>query len=109
METTPIICIDNAKFDRDRKKAYEHYHANSYGYSEYQAEDFCSGYEKGYYKAIDEIRLQYNTDRLREQAALHALQGLIAQGTATCSPKHIAERAVSFADALINELNQPKQ
>lgn len=95
------------KYYTDRDKAYEQYRANNnYNTSEYMEQDFLNGYDYGYTMAL----LNDTEERhLREKAAIAAMQGLLAQGTATCSPEHIAKRAVSFADALIQELNQPKQ
>lgn len=45
----------------------------------------------------------------RFQAAMQAMQGLIASGLyQTNSADFIARRAVAYADALLNELNKPK-
>lgn len=94
------------KYYKARREAYEEYYDNTKGTSEYMEQDFMEGFDYGYNAAMME---NAEERQLREQAAIAAMQGMLANGGVTCSPDHIAQRSVAFADALINELNTPKQ
>lgn len=59
METTqPIPQTENGC-----QEAYQHYHANSYGYSEWQETDFKAGYNEGYNKGYQEAILTLDQSR----------------------------------------------
>ncbi len=99
------------KYYTDRDKAYEQYRANNnYNTSEYMEQDFLNGYDYGYTMAI----LNDTEERhLREKAAIAAMQGMLASCDHIYDSdmylKSTASCAVRQADALITELNQPKQ
>ena len=87
-------------YDQALKEAFADHIANSGGRSEYMKPDFDAGFSAGYNAA-----LQDRERELRERAAIAAMQGMLAHGTATCSLEFIAERAVNLGTALINQLN----
>ena len=87
-------------YNQARKEAFADHIANSGGRSEYMKIDFDAGFSAGYNAA-----LQDRERELRERAAIAAMQGMLAHGTATCSLEFIAERAVNLGTALINQLN----
>ncbi len=120
--TTPI------PYDQAVTEAYKHYHANTYGYSEYQEQDYKAGYADGYNAALNNVALRNRQDSLREQVAIAAMQGFISNPTWMANladvywkkykdneiatqalTRELAKSATECADALITQLNTPKQ
>lgn len=83
------------------EKCWEAYKSNNgYTVSEYMETDYKSGFEDGWKANPDRV------GSLRERAAIAAMQGLLAHGTASCSKGFVAREAVVLADILINELKK---
>ena len=92
-------------YDQAREEAFADHVANSGGRSEYMQVDFDAGFSAGYNAAMNNVALRKRDEALRERAAIAAMQGLLAHGTATCSSDFIAGRAVDLGNALVNQLN----
>ena len=83
-------------------KAYVDYKADNPCSTEFMEMDFKAGFRRGYEAAE-------SSNGLRERAAMAAMQGILAHGTATCSVEFVAGKSVALADALIARLNKPRQ
>lgn len=57
-------------------------------------------------KEIEQMYLQYEWETVKHQAAISAMQALIIKGSHTLAPNVAANDAVSFADALVKELQK---
>lgn len=83
-------------------EAYAAYKTDNPCASEFMETDFKAGFRRGFVAAE-------SSNDLRKRAAIAAMQGILAYGTATCSVEFVAGKAVALADALVAELNKPKQ
>ena len=93
-----------------RDGCWKEYREDNPDMSEYMERDYKDGFHDGWHaamKAVDERNTEKcrHERELREQAAIAAMQGMLAHGTATCSNEFIARTAVGIADALVKELN----
>ena len=89
-------------YHQAKKEAFDEYIANTGGRSEYMKPDFDAGFAAGYNAALHD-----RGRKLRERAAIAAMQGVLAShkyGQCFHAPS-VADNAVKCADALINQLN----
>ena len=87
-------------------KAYAAYKAENPCTSEFMETDFKAGFRRGFVAAE-------SSNDLRKRAAIAAMQGILASldhpYDSDFDIKEIAHLAVRQAEALVNELNKPKQ
>ncbi len=104
----------NTELPKDYRTArdgcWKEYREDNPDMSEYMERDYKGGFHDGWHaamKAVEERNTEkYRHEReLRERAAIAAMQGMLAHGTASCSKEFVARTAVGIADALINQLN----
>lgn len=88
-------------YDQALKESFAEYVAKTPGQSAYMKMDFDAGFAAGWNAALHD-----RERNLRERTAIAAMQGILAR---THLPViEAGEVAVSYADALINQLNTPQ-
>ena len=94
-----------------RDGCWKEYREDNPDMSEYMERDYKDGFHDGWHaamKAVEERNTEkYRHEReLRERAAIAAMQGMLASGTAESNRAALAKIAVRSADSLIYELNR---
>lgn len=90
-------------YDQARREAFADHINHVGGRSEYIKVDFDAGFSAGYNAAMNNVAARKREDALRERAAIAAMQGMLAR--ADLPLREVADVSVSYADALINQLN----